>query len=43
VLEVRASNARAVRLYRSLGFVATRRLASYYPDGEDALSMIRPT
>ena len=38
-LEVRASNAAALGLYRSLGFRQTRRRARYYRDGEDALEL----
>lgn len=38
-LEVRASNAAAIALYESLGFVAVGRRPRYYEGGEDALSM----
>ncbi len=38
-LEVRASNARALRLYESAGYRVLARLESYYPDGEAALRM----
>jgi ribosomal-protein-alanine N-acetyltransferase len=41
VLEVRSGNVAAIALYRSLGFVATRKLPAYYPDGEDGLRMWR--
>ena len=39
-LEVRASNRRAINLYKRMGFniLTTRR--SYYPNGEDAIIMI---
>jgi ribosomal-protein-alanine N-acetyltransferase len=40
-LEVRAGNAPAIALYRSLGFVDAGRLIAYYPDGEDGLQMER--
>lgn len=36
-LEVRASNAAAIGLYRSCGWEACGRRPGYYPDGEDAL------
>lgn len=39
-LEVRASNAPAIALYRSTGFEPWRNRAGYYPDGEDALVML---
>ncbi|HTO53324.1 MAG TPA: ribosomal protein S18-alanine N-acetyltransferase [Myxococcota bacterium] len=38
-LEVRGSNAAALRLYESLGFRTARRRARYYRDGEDALEL----
>src|SRR5262245_6019456 len=38
-LEVRASNAAALALYRSLGFRESRRRPRYYRDGEDALEL----
>ena len=38
-LEVRASNAVALALYRSLGFTESRRRVGYYRDGEDALEL----
>jgi ribosomal-protein-alanine N-acetyltransferase len=38
-LEVRASNAEAIRLYQKLGFKVTGRLEGYYRDGEGALVM----
>jgi len=38
-LTVRPSNQRAVRFYRSFGFVRTGRIARYYHDGSDALKM----
>lgn len=39
LLEVRASNAAAIALYRSLGFQEDAVRARYYSDGEDALLM----
>jgi ribosomal protein S18 acetylase RimI-like enzyme len=36
-LEVRASNAPAIGLYRACGWARCGRRGSYYPDGEDAL------
>lgn len=38
-LEVRAGNAPAAALYRSLGFVQTYTRKAYYADGEDAVMM----
>lgn len=38
-LEVRAGNAPAIALYRSLGFVQTYVRKAYYADGEDAVMM----
>lgn len=38
-LEVRVSNAQAIRLYQKLGFKVTGRLEAYYRDGEGALMM----
>jgi ribosomal-protein-alanine N-acetyltransferase len=35
-LEVRVSNAAAIRLYRACGWEPCGRRAGYYPDGEDA-------
>lgn len=40
-LEVRADNAAAAALYRSLGFAGVGRRRGYYPDGCDALLMTR--
>lgn len=40
-LEVRASNERAIELYRRFGFVRRRTIPRYYDDGEDAVVMIR--
>ncbi len=39
VLEVRPSNRRAFRLYRTLGYEVLARRPRYYADGEDALLM----
>ncbi|AMV72629.1 ribosomal protein S18-alanine N-acetyltransferase [Desulfuromonas carbonis] len=39
LLEVRAGNDGAIRLYRRFGFVESGRRKGYYPDGEDALLM----
>lgn len=39
LLEVRRSNTAAIRLYRSLGFMAVRVRRAYYPDGDDAVEM----
>ncbi len=41
ILEVRASNTAALRLYFKLGFQQVGRRASYYSDGEDAVLMER--
>ena len=38
-LEVRISNAAAVRMYERLGFLIKSRLRTYYRDGEDAYLM----
>ena len=38
-LEVRVSNAQAIRLYQKLGFKTTGKLDVYYRDGEGALVM----
>lgn len=40
-LEVRASNAAAIALYASVGFVTIDRRVRYYADGEDAVVMAR--
>lgn len=40
VLEVRKGNNAAIHLYQTLGFVVIRTLPRFYPDGEDAFSMI---
>lgn len=40
LLEVRASNAAAIALYRGLGFAATRVRERYYADGEDGIEMM---
>ena len=39
-LEVRAENAPAQSLYKSVGFETSRRVPRYYDDGEDALILI---
>lgn len=39
-LEVRATNAAALSLYRDVGFEVLRRLPRYYGDGDDALVMV---
>jgi ribosomal-protein-alanine N-acetyltransferase len=39
LLEVRRSNTAAIRLYRSLGFVAIDVRKAYYRNGEDAVQM----
>ncbi len=41
VLEVRASNEPAVRLYKKMEFEIRRTLRGYYSDGEDAYLMTR--
>lgn len=38
-LDVRASNAPAIALYRKLGFTAVGKRRGYYRDGEDSLTM----
>ncbi|MGZ3653482.1 MAG: ribosomal protein S18-alanine N-acetyltransferase [Bdellovibrionota bacterium] len=43
VLEVRKGNAAAVQLYQSLGFMVIHTIPRFYPDGEDAYSMIFKT
>lgn len=40
LLEVRRSNAPAIRLYRTLGFFAIGVRRDYYSDGEDAIEMV---
>ena len=40
-LEVRKSNASAIRLYTRFGFQITTTLPAYYSDGEDGLQMWR--
>jgi len=39
-LEVRQSNAAAIALYTSHGFIAVNRRKGYYENGEDALLMV---
>lgn len=41
-LEVRQSNATAIRLYERHGFRVLAHIASYYPDGETAVRMEKP-
>jgi ribosomal-protein-alanine N-acetyltransferase len=43
VLEVRKGNAPAVQLYQAMGFVVIHTIPKFYPDGEDAYSMIYKT
>ena len=38
-LEVRAANARAIRLYEKSGFELLKEMSGYYPDGEAAFHM----
>lgn len=40
VLEVRKGNTAAVHLYQSLGFMVIHTMPRFYPDGEDAYSMV---
>ena len=40
VLEVRKSNKAAVQLYQSSGFIVVHTMPRFYPDGEDAFSML---
>lgn len=40
VLEVRKGNTAAVQLYQSMGFIVLHTMPKFYPDGEDAYSMI---
>jgi len=42
LLELRASNTSALRLYESLGFTIAGHRSGYYQDGEDALLMTLP-
>ncbi len=42
VLEVRASNSIAIRLYEKHGFVVHHLEKAYYPDGEDGVVMVKP-
>jgi len=42
-LEVRVSNKPAINLYQSLGYQVVERVPGYYPDGEDAYVMVKPT
>jgi len=43
LLEVRAGNAPALALYAGAGFTVEGRRSRYYPDGEDALLLRRPS
>lgn len=43
VLEVRKGNLPALKLYQSLGFIVIHSIKNFYPDGEDAYSMIYKT
>lgn len=40
-LDVRVSNVPAIRLYEKNGYVEVHRTKKYYPDGEDALMMLK--
>jgi len=40
-LQVRVSNREAVEFYMGQGFRLSSKISSYYPDGEDALVMVR--
>jgi ribosomal-protein-alanine N-acetyltransferase len=40
-LEVRESNKNAINLYQAFGFEAIYRRKAYYPNGEDALVMVK--
>jgi len=42
ILEVRVSNAPAIRFYNSFGFLEIHRRRHYYQDGEDAIVLGRP-
>jgi len=41
VLEVRKSNSKAINLYKKFGFAEVKVLPKFYPDGEDAIFMIK--
>lgn len=41
ILEVRVSNKKAVYVYKKFGFFEIKLLTSFYPDGEDALLMLK--
>jgi len=41
VLEVRKSNSKAINLYKKFGFAEVKVLPKFYPDGEDAIYMIK--
>ena len=41
VLEVRKSNAKAIHLYKKYRFVEVKVLPKFYPDGEDAIYMMK--
>jgi len=40
-LEVRKNNQRAINLYDFLGFKINKTISNYYPDGEEALQMLK--
>lgn len=40
-LEVRKSNKKAIKLYKSFGFIDTHIRDRYYEDGEDAIIMVK--
>jgi len=41
ILEVRKSNSKAINLYKKFGFAEVKVLPKFYPDGEDAIYMIK--
>jgi ribosomal-protein-alanine N-acetyltransferase len=41
VLEVRKSNSKAINLYKKFGFAEVKVLPKFYPDGKDAIFMIK--
>jgi ribosomal protein S18 acetylase RimI-like enzyme len=40
-LEVREHNYKAIKMYESFGFSSLYKRQAYYPDGEDAVVMIK--